>query len=398
MYNNSPLKEKAHTVFQLIHERIESGSPVNNYLLSGKLGLVLYYFSLYEAFDDADAANKSIELLEEIMNPEEGEPAPLSGTGFANGTSGLGYVLALLQNAELIEVNLQEDLHELDESMAIAALQQIVQEDRIDYLHGALGPIHYFTTRSREPRIKKYLEMLVEALCKRAVETKDGSWFRNFIIDPEEKERIDTGLSHGNAGFLLLLLNVWEAGICKEKIRTLVASGIQFLLSHQIETDIATAQYASFPFSIHSENRDDKYYTQRLAWCYGDLNIVLLLYRAAGLLQKPRWKQMADELADKTFFRKDETSTLATDSHFCHGTAGLAQLYRKLFFLTKNEKFAAAADYWIAQTLQYIDAEWKENKYMDKECDLLNGLPGINLVLVSFITQKELAWSRSLLV
>jgi lantibiotic biosynthesis protein len=384
--------------FQKIHESIEGCTSFTNYLLTGKLGLVLYYFSLHEAFDEADYANKAIELLEEVMNQEEDNPAPLAGTSFATGTAGLRYILSVLQKAELIDIDLKEQLHELDESMLEVALRQILKEDKIDFLHGAMGVIHYFTTRSNEPVIRQYLEKLVETLCSKAVITEEGIWFRNFIIDEKEKERIDLGLSHGNSGFLLLLLNVMEVGILEARLKEIIAKGIEFILSQKMKTNVEEVQYAAFPFSVDAESKTDKYFTQRLAWCYGDLNIILLLYRAAAKLHEPRWKEIADKLAGHILVRKDEASTLATDSHFCHGTAGLAQFYKKLYTITSDDRFNNAAEYWLEKTLKFLEAEQKQDFYAGKECDLLNGLPGINLVLLSFICKKELTWSQALLL
>ncbi|MBL7749663.1 MAG: hypothetical protein JNM19_19655, partial [Chitinophagaceae bacterium] len=299
---------------------------------------------------------------------------------------------------ELVDIDLQEDLGELDASMAAIAMKQIMEEDRNDYLHGAMGIVHYFTTRSKEPQIRSYLEKLVEAFCDKAVITENGCWFRNFIVDPREKERIDTGLSHGNAGFLLILLNVLEAGILEKKVKEVITKGIHFLISLRMKPDPDNEQHAFFPFSVHSSNLSDIYFSQRLAWCYGDLNIILVLYRASSLLQEPAWKELADELAEKIVTRKDEGATLAADSHFCHGAAGLVQFYKTLYTLTGNELFSTATDYWVQRTVELLEVECRENWYSGKECDLLNGLPGINLALLSYITKKELTWSRSLLL
>lgn len=399
MLNHTTIStEQARAIFRQLHASIESAVPANSSLLTGKLGLVLYYFSLYEGLGEDEYADKAIDLLEAVMNQEDDALPSLAGTSFSTGTAGLGYVLSILKMSELVEIDLQEDLEELDASMAAIAMKQISEEDRNDYLHGAMGIVHYFTTRSNEPPIRAYLEKLVEVFCDKAVSTENGSWFRNFIVDPREKERIDTGLSHGNAGFLLILLNVLEAGILEKKVKEVISEGIRFLISLRMKPDPQNEQHAFFPFSVHSNNWSDTYFSQRLAWCYGDLNIILLLYRASSILHEPAWKELADTLAIHTVTRKDEAATLAADSHFCHGTAGLVQFYKTLYSHTGNTIFSAAADYWMQKTLVLLEAEWKEGWYSGKECDLLNGLPGINLALLSYITNKELTWSRSLLL
>jgi lantibiotic modifying enzyme len=307
-------------------------------------------------------------------------------------------MLTVLQKAALVDIDLQEDLRELDESMAGVALKQITEEGRNDYLHGAMGVVHYFTTRSNESHIRQYIETLVKAFCNTGVSSNDGTWFPNFIADPQEKQRIDTGLSHGNAGFLLILLNVLQASILEKSLPDIITKGIQFLLAQRLEPDPESVQYGFFPFSIDKDNNEDTYLTQRLAWCYGDLNIILLLYRAAALLHQPRWKELADNFAGEICKRKDRYSTLVEDSHFCHGAAGLAQVYKALYSVSGNELFKTNATYWVERTLDLLEDEWKTDHYAGKGCDLLNGLAGINLVLLSFITSKELTWGRSLLL
>ncbi len=398
MDTSTSSQQVAQATLSLIHKKIGQGSAPNNFLLIGKLGLVLYYFSLYEAGEDETNADKCIELLEEVMNEEDEQLPPLYGTGFASGTAGLGYILSLLQKAGLLDMDLQEELEEMDTIIAATALKEIEEDDHIDYLHGAMGAIHYFLMRAGEPVIKKYLEQLAAALCRKVVHTQDGSWFRNYIIDRSEKERIDLSLSHGNSGFLLLLINMLEAGIMEQEVKELITNGVRFIINQRMPNDSGEKGYSLYPFYINSIDHKNKYANERLAWCYGDLNIAWLLYRASSILQVQEWKELADEIVDDTLPRKDAVSTMATDSHFCHGTAGLAFFYQVIYSHTKNEKCKAAAEYWICETIRYLDIELKNDFYKDKETDLLNGLPGINLVLLSYITKKELAWGRAFLL
>ena len=391
-------KENIQAVFQKIHASIETATAPGDYLLSGKLGLSLYYFSLYEVFGDPGHADKSIDLLEQVMNREDENPGTLMGAGFASGITGLGYMVTMLQKAGLAEIDLKEELGELDAAIAELALKEIIQEERLDFLHGAAGIIHYFTSRSDERHIRDYLEKIVTAFCDKAVASDGGLWFNNFIIEEKEKDRIDTGLSHGNSGILLVLLNVLNAGIQQSRIREIVSKGINFIISQRMITMPEGEQYTVFPFSINRDDYNDIYYNQRLAWCYGDLNILLLLYRAAAKLKEPGWRQLAVELTESILIRTTEKSTLVTDSHFCHGSAGLAQVYHALYVITGDSRFNDAYLYWIQKTLSYIMAETDSNYYYGKEYDVLNGLPGVNLVLLSFLSKKELAWSRSLLL
>jgi lantibiotic biosynthesis protein len=382
----------------LVHAKIEKGVPAHKYLLTGKLGLVLYYFSLYEAEEKEEYADTCINLLQEVMDEEDEQMPPFFGTGFASGTAGLGYILSLLQKKGVVEIDLQEELQELDETIFKAAMQQISTDERMDYLHGGLGAVHYFLLRADEPSIRIYLEQLAGAICSKAVQTPGGSWFRNFIINEQEKARIDLSLSHGNAGFLLLLLKMLEEGICTNELTPLIEEGIRFIISRRIPSAERKDTYSQFPFTINSADYSDIYTAARLAWCYGDLNIAWLLYRAAAILQVPAWKELATEIVLDTISRKDAASTMAVDSHFCHGTSGLAYFYKTIYDVTGDAGIKEAAEYWLNETLRHLGQEIANGYYADKETDLLNGLPGVNLVLLSFSTDKELAWGRAFLL
>lgn len=398
MDTNRTLLQDAMTVIPLLHKKIEAGSPQYNYLLIGKLGLVLYYFSLYEAQGNEAHADKCIELLEEVMNEEDEQQAPLYGTGFATGTAGLGYIFTLLRQSGLVEIDLEEQLQEMDAVIAGTALKQIEEQDRNDYLHGAMGAVHYFLMRAGEPVMRQYLEQLATALCRKAVHSPEGSWLRNYIMDESEKARIDLSISHGNAGFLLLLLNMSEAGIMTEALNELIKNGIRFIISRRRVIGKNNEAHSLFPFSVNSSDYTDIYVAPRLAWCYGDLNIAWLLYRAADVLQVPAWKELADEITLDTISRKDAASTMATDAHFCHGAAGLAHFYKVIYAHTGDERHKQAAEYWIGETLLYLGSELQNDYYKNKETDLLNGLPGISLVLLSFTTEKKLAWGHAFLL
>lgn len=390
-------QEQAQIYFRLIHEQVEKHVPQNKFLCIGKLGLVLYYFSLYEAMGNEAYANRCIELLQEVLDEEDGTP-PLYGTGFASGTAGLGYILAVVQKNGLLEIDMQEEFAAMDKEIAATALKQVQEDDHIDYLHGAMGAVHYFLQRTDEPQIRQYLEQLGTAICNRAVKTDKGYWFRNYIVDKAEKERIDLGLSHGNSGFLLLLLQMQESGIKVPLAEEHIKEGIRFILGSRFESSKAENGFSLFPFYINSIDQGLVYANARLAWCYGDLDIAWLLYRAASVLKMPGWKTIADEIVSSTLNRKDAASTLTEDSHFCHGTSGLAFFYKRIYDYSAEESHKAASEYWTGETLRYLDTELKNGHYQNRETDLLNGLPGINLVLLSLFTNKELAWGRAFLL
>jgi len=396
------------TAFNRIHALVDKAMPTGDGLFSGQLGLSLYYYCVYSLLDETAYAEKSIELLEEVMNREEQSNGGLSGYSLANGTAGLGYLFSLYAAAGMVELNLEEDFAAADEQLFQYALQQLKEEGSPDFLHGASGAMHYFLTRSSEPPIRNYLEQLSDAFAQLAIHTPHGCWFPSFIADKKEKQFINTSLSHGQTGFLLILLELVENGIREKELRQLVEEGVCFLLQLKEPPDPANGQYSFFPSLVlaaatekerdHLSKNETHTFTNRLAWCYGDLNIVLLLYKAAAILNKPQWKMLADEMGNEIVKRETEESTLVTDSHFCHGAAGLISFYTALYRYSGLPVYQSAANYWMEKTTSYLNKEFDQNYYQGKEADLLEGLPGIALALLSFQYQKETAWDRLLLL
>jgi len=107
---------------------------------------------------------------------------------------------------------------------------------------------------------------------------------------------------------------------------------------------------------------------------------------------------MADEMGKEIVKRETEASTLVTDSHFCHGSAGLISYYTVLYRYSGLQVYESAAQYWMEKTSSYLDTEIDQHYYGGKETDLLEGLPGIALAFLSFQYQKETAWDRLLLL
>lgn len=377
------------------HRIICSHQPDDLSLLGGKLGLALYYFSLCEAFDKEYHGRRCVELVEEILN-EIDEKGGLSSVSFGSGTAGLFYLLCLLGRNGLLEIDLAEEMGDTDAAIVGEACQLISRHDYVDYLHGAMGVAHYLASRLPDPLVEAHLAAIIDALYEKAVKEEDGIWFRNLVLEGKDKESINLSLSHGLAGLLLILLEAAEKGFKHPHLDTMIGAGTQFLLAQR--TTPGDEQFSLFPASISLANRESPFFTPRLAWCYGDLNAVLLLYRAAAYLKRPEWKDLADEIGLYCTTRLSPESTLATDSHFCHGSSGLAHYYFCLHAIRPLPEYAQAAAYWTSQSLVMLERDLEEGFYKGRESGLLEGLAGVNLHFISTITGKPLSWSAAFLL
>jgi len=92
------------------------------------------------------------------------------------------------------------------------------------------------------------------------------------------------------------------------------------------------------------------------------------------------------------------------DQSFCHGSSGVAHLFRRMYLNTGIAAFKDAADYWISVLEQMIDhadktgfnyftREGWENRY-----DLLEGDLGANIVLASYYSNSDPDWDECFLL
>ncbi|WP_431214027.1 lanthionine synthetase LanC family protein [Puia sp. P3] len=305
-------------------------------------------------------------------------------------------MMSVLQQEGFVDFDIDREFADLDESLFNMALHQM-DEDFIDYLHGAIGVIHYFTCRKPSPDTLRRLDQLIGALCDRAVRKDAGYWFRNYLVRTGEEDYINFGLSHGLSGILLILLNAYRLSVHKDLIEKVVREGIRFIRKYKMDIDYSNEEYSFFP-TLFRQEATEITAPNRLGWCYGDLNQVLLFYRAGEAFGDRELTGLADLIGAQTLMRKDQRSTLVVDSSFCHGASGLAQFYRQLYAERSLLAYKEAYEYWTERTLIYLEKDMAGGLYDGKEHQLLDGLVGVGFSLLSYISDRKLGWSRSLLL
>jgi lantibiotic biosynthesis protein len=151
----------------------------------------------------------------------------------------------------------------------------------------------------------------------------------------------------------------------------------------------------------------------RLAWCYGDPGVSLALLGAARAAGEPAWERQALAIARAAAVRPRDASGVV-DGGLCHGAAGLAHLYNRLFQATGDPLFKAEALAWIERLMAHRRpgqgiAGWQawrpigeitspnpELGWVDDR-GFLTGAAGIGLALLGAVSPVEPAWDRVLL-
>lgn len=179
--------------------------------------------------------------------------------------------------------------------------------------------------------------------------------------------RWDLGLAHGIPGAI-----AWLAQLADPRARTLCESAIGWLLAHRQSGEVAFPAFAA-PGTVGGSARS--------GWCYGDAAIALALAHAGRT-------ELALELAHQAARRpRDHTGVI--DGTFCHGAAGLAQIYGRLHAVTGDSRFANTARYWLAETLRFQHAAAP---------GVLDGAAGTALVLHAATSPQAPDWDRAFLL
>ena len=392
------MKPKLIPLFLQLHRLICKHPSESGGLIGGKLGEVLYYYSIYKTFDKPYFAEKAVQLLEDVLASIAEDEASFEGYALSTGSAGLLYTITLLQQDGLVEIDIASQLGGLDSDLVKTTIQNWETSQRGDLLYGLAGVVHYFSLRLNEPVVQQYLSKLLHSFFSRVQNEEQGCWFKNNFTSSTDQEDINFSLSHGLSGILLVLLNLIKKGFEVPGMKSIVIKGIEFILAQQNNHATGNNGIAEFPMTIPSMHRENLNYHTRLAWCYGDLNILNLLYTASNTLNEIHWKKIADDIGNQVILRKHPKTALVSDSQFCHGYAGIAQCYQNLFAISANEIYNTAYNDWLDLTLSALPGDIMSKIFEKKASDLLEGYMGINLVFLSCMSKEKLDWTKLLLI
>jgi hypothetical protein len=208
-----------------------------------------------------------------------------------------------------------------------------------------------------------------------------------------------TGLAHGVAGVVSFLADAAAAGL---PVRPLLDEAVDWLLAAKLPPGPGPA-YA------YEVAPGDPGRPTRLAWCHGDPGVAAGLLVAARCTGEAAWESEALALARQCAARSGgETSII--DAGLCHGSAGLAHLFNRLYQASGDVALREAARFWIGRTFDLRRPgegvagflAWENDDEMRQdwraEPGFLTGAAGVGLALLAAAAPVEPAWDRLLLV
>jgi lantibiotic biosynthesis protein len=353
-------------------------------LFNGRLGVIYYCYQLYLLTNEKRYWESAEQLLLDLIADINNGKSDLLSATLSSGKAGMAYVLNILLKDGVIDEIVNKMLSSLDIELYESA-KDLIEQDNLDFLHGAGGIIYYFINRMETKDVRTYLNNLVEIVCLQAQPHGNGIWFKN-VFNGYNNDTINLSYSHGLSGLLALLCNSHKYYNNQEQLENVIRKGISYILSTYKESTGSL-----FPSTINPNTNEPKF-IKRLAWCYGDLNQSLLLQKAGKLLKIDNWIRLSDVITSQTLLRNDEATTMISDSQFCHGSAGLATIYTQLHNTTGMACYRVASSYWTDYTANSLEIELKERTgaYLQPH-SILEGLAGVSLSLLS-LEKNQFNW------
>jgi hypothetical protein len=213
---------------------------------------------------------------------------------------------------------------------------------------------------------------------------------------PPATEPLALGLAEGLAAELLLLLKLHKAGLRHASIVARIRAGISQLLAVRHPVDFLEGHYSVFPHQVLPDRKEGVFGAE-LSWQRGDLGQSLLLYKAHELLQDDELIKIAELVGLNTLLRITGQTTGIGTAGLAQGAAGVAHLYNKLYQASQQAAYRDGYRYWLGQTHLLLRQDLAAGLYRGQEGDLLHGLVGVGLVLVSSLSDAELGWDALVL-
>lgn len=364
-------------------------------LMHGRLGALV--FLLYYSKHKSDKL-----IQEEVDNYFDKYIEELAferlGPAFANGVSGVLYTLKLLNDNKLVDLDVSEVTETLNDYILSFLDVRDFEDGNYDFFYGFIGVGIYAIAENSD----KLLKPILSALDASKQIDKNGIKWKQVFYDDENKDRVvfNISLPHGLSSIVIFLSKLYKVN-ADSMITELTTGTVNYILSQEIDS-----KYYGSMFPMTSQESQIEIFGSRLAWCYGDLCIAMALWQAGKAFDNPEWKDKALNIFSFNAKRRNEPINGVADACLCHGSAGLAQIYRRMYFETGIEEFMEVSDYWIDVTINYAQFPDGYAGYKAKVVDgysneilFLEGISGIGLSLLASIEQEDFStWDRLLLI
>jgi lantibiotic biosynthesis protein len=287
-----------------------------------------------------------------------------------------------------------------------------VAVSEFDLITGLSGVGAYFLYRGCGPPVDLALRATLEGLVA-LTETTGGvpHWYTpGHLIADESMARLYTmgnlncGLAHGIPGPLALMALALESGVSVDGLEAALARTAEWVARHRTFDAFGVNWPTVVPFSPDGVVALGALDSGRAAWCYGTPGVARALWLAGQALGRADLCQLAVE-GMTAVYRRPLSERRIDSPTFCHGVAGLLQVTLRFAHDTGLPFFKEAATSLCEQLLAQYDPDRAlgfasiepEGNLVDRP-GLLDGAPGVALVLLAAVTDVWPAWDRLFLL
>lgn len=361
--------------------------------------MFLGYLSLHPRFRDRrDQA--------EVMFSHAVERASESvGASLFGGYVELGWYAAHL--GQLLGWDVSELCDDIDQ-LTIQALEA-GRPSEFDLIRGLVGIGVYGLERRSRPILTSVLSHL-EAMASRrptGLAWANPSTYHALPDQERTKEgNFDCGMAHGTPGVIGLLAGMLANGIEPDRVSTLLYGATDWVLSVRQPSSSEGLLPTWVPGSQQPPQEPQ---TTRIAWCYGDLGASIALFSAAACLKNQSFLKFGSELGLNAAERPFENSGVL-DAGLCHGSAGNAHVFGRLFQLTCDRIFLDISRRYLEMSIAMFNpntgfggfepygSPGAVGTHTGEDRSFLGGAFGIGLSLLAASSSRDPAWDRTLLL
>lgn len=374
-------------------------------LLNGYSGTALFYAYYYNLTGKKKHLQKVHQVLLKSVQALSEEELILS---HCSGVAGIAWCIQHLMQAGFAEGDGMQDIFEEADDILGSFMESDLRDNNYDFLHQGLGMTLYFLERLPHAKASQYLNEVVMHLEKTAMVNANGiSWKDHFSRTSQElgnQDCFNLGLAHGVPAIITILGMIYEKGIATDTALALIDRSVSWLLAVQNKPESGVTSL--YPGLVGTNNEAIHGKQSRLGWCYGDLGIAITLWNTGQRTQNQQYLQAAYNIFEHTLKHRDSKNGSVNDACLCHGSAGIAQIFRRASLAGGDPLLLQGAGHWTQQTLQMNT--WKDgaagykfyNHPSYENCyNLLEGITGIGLSLIASLDKDTApAWDRCLLL
>ncbi len=382
-------------------------------LAGGTAGAALFFAYLAEATGDEVAEERGVDFLEATLETAAGQPPGI--LSLWQGLLGVSWCYDHLEG-RLFEAEDDSEDAEEESSDADALLAHYLTHAGANEVYDLIQGLAGFGVACLEglprPGARRGLDLVLDRLLSSYESLDHGiGWFTPPEFLPEWQRELapdgyyNLGVAHGMPAVVTLLAGCLGAGIRVAELMPVLDGLVEWILAQRGPQ--------GFPSWVPKGRPAQK--AARLAWCYGDPGVTAALMAAGRAVGKQSWQDAAADVACRAAARgMDPELAGVRDAGICHGAAGVAHIFNRLYQTTGSPELARAARHWFGETLAMRRPDrgvggyqaWTvprgamgsgELGWVD-EPGLLTGAAGVGLCLLAAVSDREPAWDASLLI